>query len=456
MLFRNIFFCLGLALALGACTHEFRPRKPQSRQHVAVQEQNGQFQLYRNGAPYFIKGAGIYAHFNGLKEAGGNSIRIYNVSADSALAVLDKAHAAGLTVTVGLNIAHAGILDYSNKAAVAAQLAAVRKDVIRLRNHPALLMWGIGNELNLKIKYKPVWEHYRLWSAVNDIARLIHDLDPNHPTTTMIPSYPENAIRLISILCPEIDILSLNIFRSMNNLPQEVAARGWKGPFIVSEYGNIGHWSAPRTNWYAKLEPTSHQKAGYIQEQYQKLIWANRQKCLGSYAFIWGQKQEYTSTWFSLFTESGQPTEMIDALQYVWTNKWPANRAPRVQNLLLNQKRDHQNIYLPANQKFTATLNAQDLENDDLQVNWEIQKDNLEIYFDNTVGQNKPRVIAKGQLALRDLKYTTVSKSMKGQPQYNIVFDTPGEEGPYRLFMSVSDGQRKAANTNAAFYVYQK
>jgi hypothetical protein len=221
----------------------------------------------------------------------------------------------------------------------------------------------------------------------------------------------------------------------------------------VSEYGSIGHWTAPRTDWYAKAEPTSFEKSQHIQEQYQKLIQANPDKCLGSYAFIWGQKQEYTSTWFSLFTETGQPTELIDALQYVWTNKWPTNRAPTVRALLLNQKPDTQNVYIQAGQKFTATLDAQDWENDDLQVSWELQKDNLEIYFDNTIGQNKPTVVAKGQIAHLNINNSTMAN---GRLQYTFQFQTPPEEGAYRLFMYVSDVHRKAATSNAAFYVYNK
>lgn len=36
---------------------------------------------------------------------------------------------------------------------------------------------------------------------------------------------------------------------------------------------------------------------------------------LGSYVFLWGQKQERTHTWFSLFTRTGESTPAIDVLQ---------------------------------------------------------------------------------------------------------------------------------------------
>lgn len=451
-----LLFIISCAL-LVACNRPQRPRPLSGSHYVEVREQSGQYQLYRNGAPYFVKGAGIYDHFNKLKESGGNSIRIYNVDSDSALAILDQAHQQGLTVTVGLNIAYAGDLDYSDEKASAAQLQRLKKDVLRLKDHPALLMWGIGNELNLKIKNKSFPEHYRLWRAVNDIAKMVHALDPHHPTTTMIPSSPHQTIRYISLLCDEIDILSINVFRNYTDLPQMIAGRGWQGPYMVSEYGAYGHWNAPRTDWYAKIEPTSQSKAQLIQKQYYQLIEAHPGKCLGSYAFIWGQKQEYTTTWFSLFTDRGQPTEMIDALQYVWTNKWPANRAPSIHSLLLNQQKDSANIYLKAGKKFTATLRTQDLENDDLQLSWEIQKDNVEIYFDPTVGQNKTEIIAKGEVALRDLAKAGSARDAASQlHQYHFQFNAPPDEGPYRLFMYVSDEHKKSATGNASFYVYHK
>ncbi len=144
---------------------------------------------------------------------------------------------------------------------------------------------------------------------------------------------------------------------------------------------------------------------------------------------------------------------MIDALQYVWTEQWPANRAPSVRALRINQKTDTQNVYIPAGRKFTATLAVQDYENDDLQLTWELQKENLEIYFDNTVGQKKPAVVAQGRLDLKQVKTRTL---VNGQPQYQLQFPTPPEEGPYRLFLYVSDVHRKAATTNATFYVYNK
>ncbi len=47
--------------------------------------------------------------------------------------------------------------------------------VVQWKDHPALSLWGIGNELSAGYKNRKVW------SAVNEVARMIHQIDPNHP-----------------------------------------------------------------------------------------------------------------------------------------------------------------------------------------------------------------------------------------------------------------------------------
>ncbi|WP_158267620.1 glycoside hydrolase family 2 TIM barrel-domain containing protein [Adhaeribacter arboris] len=419
---------------------------------MEVRQENAHYQLYRNGIPYFIKGACVYKDFPLLKESGGNSIRLYNVNPDSALMILDRAQKEGLTVTVGLNITPAGTLDYSDEKAVAAQLKRIRQDVLKLKNHPALLMWGIGNELSFKLEFKHITEHYRLWTAVNDIAKMIHELDPDHPTTTMISSDAKPLV-LISLLCDEIDILSINIFDKMSEVLKFTIDWAWRGPYMASEYGPPGYWTADHTDWYAKVELTSYAKSQIIRKQYQELF-ANKSECLGSYAFLWSQKQEYTTTWFSLFTQTGQPTEMIDALQYNWMNEWPVNRAPSIASLIINRQKNSKNTYLQGTlKKFKAIITAKDFENDKLQLNWEVQKDNVEIYFDPTLAQNKPEIIVKGRLNYKTLQENRLKTSSTTWQNYQLEVPSPSHEGPYRLFIYLTDEHNKVATGNAAFYV---
>jgi beta-galactosidase/beta-glucuronidase len=123
---------------------------------VEVIQSKGRFRLYRNGQPYVIKGVCVLdaTYLRQAKESGANSIRTYGT--DNAGEILDSAAALGLTVTLGLYLPHAAIdMDYRDQKAVALQIEQVRKEVMKYKNHPALLMWGIGNELGLYLKGTP-------------------------------------------------------------------------------------------------------------------------------------------------------------------------------------------------------------------------------------------------------------------------------------------------------------
>jgi hypothetical protein len=444
---------LVISFSLGACNQQIRKENSAVRRTVEIREQNGKYQLYRNGQPYFIKGAAGPEYPELLKEAGGNSIRTWDTQ--NAQAVLDSAHKNGLTVTLGLRVGYAGVMDYSDESVVQAQLERLKEDVIRYKDHPALLMWGIGNELNARIASGAVLEHIRLWQAVNDIGKMIHEVDPNHPTTTMLPDIPKLTTRYISTFCKEIDVLAFNVFDNIKAVPERVSEAGWEGPYLVSEYGVEAYWNTPRTEWYAQVEPTSGDKVKLIQQQYHDLKTSDTGKWLGAYAFYWGFKREYTATWFSLFSENGERTEMIDALQYVWSGGWPVHRAPSVREIFLNNQKSEKNIYLEAGRNINVSVNVQYQAPEDLILNWEVQKDFVELYFDATYGQSKATVISQGTLPLSQcVKMPAPAKAKEPGTHYQLVVPAPKFEGPYRLMVSVVDKKNRTATGNGVFYVY--
>ena len=73
-----------------------------------------------------------------------------------------------------------------------------------------------------------------------------------------------------------------------------------------------------KTAWGAAIEETSTQKAKTYEASMVSIM-NDSTKCLGSYVFLWGQKQETTSTWFSMFTEDGDETEVMDIIIKGWT-----------------------------------------------------------------------------------------------------------------------------------------
>lgn len=59
---------------------------------------------------------------------------------------------------------------------------------------------------------------------------------------------------------------------------------------------------------------------------------------------MWGQKEERTPTWFSMFVEDsvdklplkGEKTPMVEAMQRVWTGKELTETAPVVKRMTIN------------------------------------------------------------------------------------------------------------------------
>src|SRR5690606_27952295 len=96
----------------------------------------------------------------------------------------------------------------------------------------------------------------------------------------------------------------------------------WRGPYLITEWGIDGPWEGtPQTPWGAWIEPTSTTKAAQYRQRYRQQMPINDRGFLGSLIFYWGQKQETTHTWFSLFDEHGNKTEAVAAAEEIWSGR---------------------------------------------------------------------------------------------------------------------------------------
>jgi hypothetical protein len=418
-----LILCLTLASAATTILNPATPVK------VTVRQASGRYELLRGGQPYFVKGAGGSQYPERIAAYGGNSIRTWGTNdAPRVLAAANKNH---LTVMLGLDVARERHgFDYNDAAAVAAQLQKIKAEVLKYKDDPAVLLWGIGNELNLD------YTNPKVWDAVNDIARMIHETDPNHPTSTVLAGASKKEIEYVKTRCPAIDVLSINTYAGLATLPQQVRAAGWAGPYLVTEWGPTGHWEGPQTPWKASVEETSSQKAAVYKSRYEASVAQDKAQCLGSYVFLWGQKQERTPTWYGLFTESGEETEVMDVLQYEWSGQYPANRAPHIAALTLTGKIATEAVLLKPGQPTSAQAAVADPDGDQLTYQWEMLPESTDL---KQGGDRENRPQAVGNISANN---TGVA-----------LFAAPRTPGAYRLFVYAHDGHGNVATGNIPFLV---
>jgi len=396
---------------------------------VRVQRINDQWELLVNNQPFYIKGAGGEKQLDEVVACGGNTIRTWGL--ENAQEVLDLAEKKGLKVMLGMWVQHERHgFDYNDPEKIQNQLNNFKIAVEKYKDHPALLLWGIGNEYELD------YSNTNVWAAVNDIAKMVKELDPNHPTSTVTAGTNAVKVKFINETMTAIDIYGINTYGDIENVKKVLSDGNFDGPYMITEWGPNGHWESPKTRWGSSVEQTSTEKAKTYLDRYQKYIWGERKQCIGSFAFLWGQKQEYTSTWYGIFDEEGRPTEAIDVLQYNWSGAYPENRSPTIDSMLINDRALQKNLILPDGQSLSVVVFASDKNKDKLSYSWELYPESTDL---KTGGdqENKP---------------TSIPGKIKNKHLSSIQLKAPSSEGRYRLFLTVTDGQ-KVAYANIPFYV---
>lgn len=398
---------------------------------IRLDKESNQWQLLRGGKPYYINGIGGHRELDRAVTYGANSLRTW--AAGEAIAVLDDAHSKGLTVLFGLWVGcERQGFDYDDSKAVQAQLERFTEIVKAYKDHPAILMWGIGNEMDL------FYSDFKVWNAVDDIAKMIKEVDPNHPTMTVTAGLDVAEVQLIQERAPHIDVYGINTYGGLIGIDKEMRAYGWDKPYVITEWGPNGHWEVAKTKWGAPIEQTSSQKAADYERRYKLGIAIDEEMCIGSYVFLWGQKQETTPTWYGLFLEDGSETEVMDILEKSWSGKYPSNRAPSVADMTMNGKKPKESVYVKPRQTVKFKIKSNDPDGDKLKYRWEILPESTDIKSGGDK-ESRPEPV---EIVIKD-----------GSKAGKLNFKAPRKTGPYRLFVYIYDGNGNAATANFPFYV---
>jgi hypothetical protein len=399
---------------------------------VELEKTDAGWRLLRNGKPYEIRGAGGAINEGSMKklaEFGGNSTRTWGVD-DNTPALLDAAQKNGLTVVTGIWLEHERLgMDYTNFDDVMRQIELTMSHVKRLKNHPAILVWGIGNEMEGEQGDNPA-----IWSHIEYLAQLIKAEDPNHPVMTVIAEMGGRKIEAIHKLCPSIDIVGINSYGGAPSLPERYRQLGGTKPYIITEFGPMGTWEVGKNSIDAIDEPTSTAKAEHYRTSFEAFK-NDTQHCLGAYAFLWGNKQEGTETWFGMLTPDGKKTAAVDVMSEFWTGKPPANSSPRIESLTLEGPSQ-----VGENATVKVNLKADDPEGQPVHVLWRVREEAAS-YVTSGDFQETPAA----------LKDAIVKSDGTG-----AVVKLPETSGVYRIYAFVDDGHDAAATANVSVRVQGK
>jgi YD repeat-containing protein len=229
-----------------------------------------------------------------LRKMGANTIRLWGWdNSANHLAFLDQAYNGGVDpiyVIVTFWMGPAKYPDISSPTARAQIKADFRAMVAAYKNHPAVLMWSIGNELNT------VWMY---GSNLNDLFTLIDEMAGEahaeegtsyHPVTTpLMDSNLMSTITTYDASLPSLDIWGANIYRgnTFGTLFSDYALVSAK-PLVILEYG---------IDAYDNTHGDVYENVGTpYQAEYAKALWgeivANAGVCIG------GAIMAYSDEWW--------------------------------------------------------------------------------------------------------------------------------------------------------------
>ncbi len=222
-----------------------------------------------------------------IRQMGANTIRlwIWDTEADHR-DFLDMAYNSGtnpIYVIAGYNI-NPG-LDLTDQTIRETIKEDFRAMVQTHRDHPAILIWAIGNDLNATGNYGP--SPVSLFSLIQEMATEAHALDPFHPV--MMPLADETLIETITSYeasVPSLNIWGANVYRgnSFGNLFSTYQAASSK-PLLITGYGIDAYNDTTMTE-------DQNVQASYASSLWNEIV-ANRATTIG------GVYMEYSDQWWA-------------------------------------------------------------------------------------------------------------------------------------------------------------
>ena len=389
------------------------------------------YKLYVDNKPFFIKGVGGASNIELAAKLGANSIRTW--SCENGEKILEKALQYNMKVMLTFELEKEDKCYFSENYKDKKK-EEIRRFVKKFCKHKAVLLWNLGNEVNLGKTSKEAWKF------IEELADMIKKIDKLHPVATIIAWADKKSLNSISKYCHSIDIVGINAYaKYFNKIIENYEQSLYSGPIIITEWGTIGHWESEKTEWEAPIEPTGMERVKLYEKSYEYIV-KNSNVILGSYVFFWGQKQEITPTWYSMFAEwdgkgnlNGEPFAVVKLMECLWKN----NKMPEIldiSEIKINGKYGKENIKIVSNEEYDVEI-VLTKKVKKLSLLVEVQEEEKE---HGLAGENaiRPKTVEKNRINSKKFRMKGINKS-----------------GEYRLLVYVLNENGFVGNANVPFKV---
>jgi len=232
------------------------------------------------------------------------------ISAD----IFDYCYLSGIMVIVTVDVD--GTYDLTN----------LRTVVAAYKNHPAILMWAIGNEWNINFYHQKFGDLDSAAAATEQAAQLIKSIDTSHPVASIYgeidipPNQPlSKTAQIVNQICLSVDVWGLNIYRgdTFGTLFSQWASISTK-PMFLSEFGTdsyrtTSYW--PHNPWLVVGFEDEAMQAAFNHSLWQDLVGHLSardpvQVCLGGTVFEWNDE------WWKVTPQAGGSPWVHDNLGF--------------------------------------------------------------------------------------------------------------------------------------------
>ncbi|MCP3136076.1 glycoside hydrolase family 2 TIM barrel-domain containing protein [Pyxidicoccus xibeiensis] len=317
---------------------------------TAIVRVDNQWQLQVDGKPYIARGVTFSGSSSSaayeqdcakLAALGVNTLRTWGVSTETKY-LLDAAHKHGMKVMVGLWLRQGqpgaesdDSFDYTrDTAGMKKQLADTLTHVKFFKDHPAVLAWGIGNEVLLNSPNDAAKEAYARF--LEKVVREVKKVDASHPVISVdawmfgVPWWEK--------FTPSLDAYGINVYGGgVHVLPDTLQKAGVVKPWFITEFGAQGEWDAPKDANGVPREPTDAEKYDAIVDGWKNALAPHVQagRCLGLFVFNYSASFDHTSLWLGML--SGTSTRPAwHAVREAYTGQKPAAPLPQVASVTIS------------------------------------------------------------------------------------------------------------------------